>query len=311
MSDGTQKPRVVYVAGMGRSGTTLLALLLGGQPNVFGAGELRRYWQGLSTPGWLCGCGDPIESCSFWRAVRERVSSASAPQCARMLAVQAGRLRLRPGALLRLHRASGPAHRPWAREYAASVDDLYRAVAAVSGDDVIVDSSKELADGYLLSRLSALDVSVVHLVRDPRAVSHSFARRVPTPQPHREFLPRSGAVATSVKWDVRNVVAELMFRRLGDRYVRLSYEWLARDPGGALEMVASRLALPGPVSEAGLEGANHTLSGNPRRFERGTDVKLDEEWRLAMPRGRKALVTAATWPVARRYGYRSHQRRAA
>jgi hypothetical protein len=303
MSAKTPTPTVIYVAGMGRSGTTLLAILLGAQQEVFGGGELRRYWQGLSTPGWLCGCGQTVAECEFWRGVRGSVSTADAADSARMLDLQRRRLRLRPRQMLSLRRDTAGDGARWCRDYARAVDELYRAVAVASGARIVVDSSKELPDGYLLSRLSELDFRVVHMVRDPRAVVHSFARSVPTPQPHRELLPQGGTLATAAKWDVRNVCAERMFRRLGDRYSRVSYEDLVADPASALESIVRPLGLSGPVLTDGLSSPNHTFSGNPRRFGVEGRIELDDEWRREMPRASSALVSAATWPVARRYGY--------
>jgi hypothetical protein len=302
MSARTPPPTVIYVAGMGRSGTTLLAILLGAQQGVFGGGELLRYWQGLSTPGWLCGCGRTVEECEFWSEVRGSVPSAEDPDRSRLLDLQRRRLRLEPRQLYSLRRdVAGDA--AWCRDYAAAVDELYRAVAGASGAGILVDSSKELPDGYLLSRLSELDFRVVHMVRDPRAVVYSFSRSVPTPQPHRELLPQGGTIATAAKWDVRNACAEWMFRRLGDRHLRISYEDLVADPATALESVVRPLGLPGAVVTDGLSSPNHTFSGNPRRFGVEGQLELDDEWRRAMPRASSALVAAATWPLARRYGY--------
>jgi hypothetical protein len=220
-----------------------------------------------------------------------------------MLDLQRRRLRLRPRQLVSLRRDCSGEAAPWCRGYARAVDELYSAIARESGASIVVDSSKELPDGYLLSRLSDLDFRVVHMVRDPRAVVHSFARSVPTPQPHREFLPRGGTIATAAKWDVRNLCAERMFRRLGDRYTRLSYEDLVEDPAGAIESVVRSLGVTGPVRTEGLSAPNHTFSGNPRRFAGDQRIVLDDEWRREMPRAASALVSAATWPVARRYGY--------
>jgi hypothetical protein len=94
-----------------------------------------------------------------------------------------------------------------------------------------------------------------------------------------------------------------MFRRLGDRYARVAYEELVADPASALESIVRPLEVSGPLRADGLSSPNHTFSGNPRRFGVGEGIELDDEWRREMPRASSALVSAATWPVARRYGY--------
>jgi len=307
MSATSGAPTVVYVAGMARSGTTLLALLLGAQQGVFGAGELRRYWWGRDTPGWLCGCGLTVEDCPFWTSVRPLVSTGGEVERRSIRRLQREHLRLRPRQLLALRRDCSR-RADWCVQYAAALDELYRAVASASGARVVVDSSKELPDGYVVSRLSSLPVHVVHMVRDPRAVAHSFARRVPTHQPYREFMPRGGSITTAAKWDARTLCAERMFPPVGDRYSRISYEDLVRDPVAALAPLASSLGLDEPLRVGGGDGVNHTFDGNPRRLAPDQPLRIDDEWRRAMPRGANALVTAATWPMARRYGYTSSGR---
>ena len=48
----------------------------------------------------------------------------------------------------------------------------------------------------------------------------------------------------------------------------------------------------------------HTVSGNPNRFETGRiEIKNGEEWRTRMKRGHRAFVTFATWPLLTKYGY--------
>src|SRR4029078_5765586 len=69
--DRTQGLRVLFIAGWGRSGSTLLDRILGQVPGVFSAGELRHIWQRGVGEDRLCGCGEPFASCSVWRKVSE------------------------------------------------------------------------------------------------------------------------------------------------------------------------------------------------------------------------------------------------
>ena len=49
---------------------------------------------------------------------------------------------------------------------------------------------------------------------------------------------------------------------------------------------------------------NHTVAGNPARHRHGlVPMRLDDEWRTAMPTRDRRLVTAMTYPLLRRYGY--------
>lgn len=49
---------------------------------------------------------------------------------------------------------------------------------------------------------------------------------------------------------------------------------------------------------------NHTVEGNPMRFQQGTvELHLDEEWKKGMKRTDRRISTALTWPLLLRYGY--------
>ena len=61
--------RVVYLGGLGRSGSTLLERLLGELPGACSAGEVVHMWQRGIVEGERCGCGQPFGECEFWCAV--------------------------------------------------------------------------------------------------------------------------------------------------------------------------------------------------------------------------------------------------
>lgn len=70
----------------------------------------------------------------------------------------------------------------------------------------------------------------------------------------------------------------------------------------------SRVGLPAELGFLGsgpLDPArNHTVAGNPLRFERGAiTVRPDVEWRAGLAPGARRLVTALTWPLLLRYGF--------
>ena len=71
------KLKILYILGSGRSGSTLLAALLGEMDGFFDAGELRAFWT-LCLPGRrLCGCGLPVRQCNVWSEVLARMPSKS------------------------------------------------------------------------------------------------------------------------------------------------------------------------------------------------------------------------------------------
>jgi sulfotransferase family protein len=311
---GVEPTRIVFIVGMGRSGSTLLELLLGRLKGWVAGGELRRYWHAESTPGWICGCGRLLADCDFWGRVRAdlREGGILPDEYSRFLALQHSHLRLRPVPMVRLlsaTRGAGDTLSPLYR-YQLGMSRLYEAVSRVGEARVVVDSSKQPPDAYLTSWNPEVEVFAVHLVRDPRAVAHSFAKRVPNPQPDSEYRFRANPLGTGLRWDLRQGLSEaLLKRRLGSRYMQMRYEDLVRDPAAAVRSVARFAHEPDPdvgfLHDGRIEfEPNHTFSGSPFSLRQAAiEIKPDEAWRAKMSTGEKALATATALPLLKRYGY--------
>src|SRR5713101_2080953 len=56
---GPARPRILYLGGLGRSGSTLIERLLGELPGVCAVGEVVHMWRRGVVEGERCGCGEP------------------------------------------------------------------------------------------------------------------------------------------------------------------------------------------------------------------------------------------------------------
>jgi sulfotransferase family protein len=311
----TARPRLLYIAGLGRSGSTLLDLILGELAGAHSSGELRRYWQAVAAASgeegadWVCGCGDPVRSCSFWRSVADGISLEDAPMSARQaLDFQRESVRLRPAALRRLSSSDADPKRD---AYAEMARRLIDSVGTVAGAEVVVDSSKRPEEAYLLAQRSDVDLFLVHMVRDPRAVAHSRSRVKPTGQgAAADYFQRWNPAASAARWAIRSEFIERRLRpRLGPRYLLLRYEDLVADPKASVSRVAALAGLGDPedpfVSPNTVTlGQNHALPGNPIRFTRGAlEIRSDDAWRTEMSPAARGLVAALGYPWMRRFGY--------
>ena len=66
---GITKIPVLYIGGWGRSGSTLIANILGSLDPFIHVGELSWIWEHGWKSNHLCGCGNRFSSCEFWRNV--------------------------------------------------------------------------------------------------------------------------------------------------------------------------------------------------------------------------------------------------
>lgn len=297
--------KVLFIGGYGRSGSTLLDRVLGGVDGLFSVGELRHVFREGYVENRLCGCGEPFRQCEFWRAVSDRAfGGIEAFDAEAMLALQR-----RVDQWWRLPRLVGDDRRgrrgAELRSYRDALRDLYVAIAAESGAGVIVDSSKDVSHGYVLRGVGEpVQPYVLHLVRDSRAVAHSWQRRKFNPGSG-EDMDRWGVVRTSAEWTAINALTAI-HAQLGARYRLLRYQDFVADPAAVVGEVVDFLGEPPREPRISARrtvelGTDHTVAGNPIRFARGPlEVRSDDEWRTRMPRPSRALVTALTLPVLAR-----------
>ena len=59
---------------------------------------------------------------------------------------------------------------------------LPRRGSTLTGSPVVVDSSKHVSLAFALSHDADLDLRVLHMVRDPRAVAYSWSKEVARPE---------------------------------------------------------------------------------------------------------------------------------
>jgi Sulfotransferase domain len=311
--ESAAKPTVLFIAGLGRSGSTVLDLLLGELDGYVSTGELRGLWRYGLLEEWLCGCRQPIRSCPFWRPVLER-AGLDRIDPASVAETQHRHLRLRPRCLARIwlfHRF-GAALPPDLASYGRLMAGLYGGVCDVSGARVVVDSSKFPQDALLLAACGDVDLFVVHLVRDPRGVANSWLwKRDNVADPTGKGSQVLHPVFTATRWLAWNGTVHTLVRRwLGRRYMRLRYEEFARDPAGALtritKMVEGRARPPSAFLDGtrAKVGPNHTAYGNRSRFVTGEiTIRCDERWREEMRTKDKLLATLPALPLLRAFGY--------
>lgn len=280
----------MYIAGWGRSGSTLLNRVLAG-PDVVGAGEVRWLWERGVLGREDCSCGQPWDRCEAWGpVVREMAERQGREPRALADAMH------RDGTWARRRVALGLPLGAAGRRYVDGLGVLYRAMAAATGASTIVDSSKDPAQA-LLARRTGLPVTVVHLVRDPRAVAWSHQRaKAPPAGTSAGTTPRRPAGYVAARWLVRNLFLEAR----GRADLRLRYEDLIDRPSDAVESILGR----GMAGEDH-HGPHHVIAGNPDRFDRSPLVlRPDTEWQRAQPRPQKTVAVAVALPLLRRYGYR-------
>jgi hypothetical protein len=276
-------------------------------------GELRATWRELRDPASLCGCGEPLASCTFWvevletafGSVAEAVELSTSMKCWQDSALGQTHTWTRLPSILRHREIDLAASDPLSR-YGATLVRLYQAVAEVSDAEVIVDSSKEATDGALVRVLPGIESSFVQIVRDPRGVVNSSLRRQPPGHSPLSYWRHSAYTAMS--WTAGNIAGAAV-RRSGRRgpTMLLRYEDFTASPDATLRSIAELTGVTPPASTQGqtvMLTPPHTVAGNENRFRAGpVHIRQDLEWRTGLDPVTRATVTTLCSPLLAHYRY--------
>lgn len=298
--------KILYIAGPGRSGSTLLGTLLGQPEGFVDVGEIWQYWRKRFSPGAraTCACGKALGECEFWCAVashlkhhEEREGLASVQDAIRMSELPR---------LMRMAKAGTLAESP----FSLLLGDLYQGVAKTSGARVLIDSSKIPGQAIVASSLPEIDLYVLHLTRDPRSCVNSW-----------RSLKESDAGAGRVKsrktaqvlrdWNSWNFAAMTVLKKrvAKDRYLRIRYEDFADKPRETTQSILAFIGeaeatLPFIDDSTVLLEPSHIFAGNPDRFSAARrSISRRDRWRDELPRTTRIATQVFTSPLRQCLGY--------
>jgi len=202
--------KLLYIAGYGRSGSSVLALLLSQDPDIVSLGEVGAFYRAVQENA-TCTCGALIEDCTFWGPLAKSV---------RVNSDSPNKSESREVALRRV------------------VDYAWEC----SGASILIDSSKTAwFNGRRPLQLIACgyDVRVLHLVRDLRGVMRSM-------KAGRNSAIESGLVEPAaivrtlwsvIGWTVANAAATFYGLLAKRKYRLLTYKTVIQKPEAALKVI--------------------------------------------------------------------------
>ncbi|HWM93182.1 MAG TPA: sulfotransferase [Thermoanaerobaculia bacterium] len=289
------------------SGSTLLSFLLGAHPEIATVGEMF-IAQGIDPETYLCSCGERIAECPLWRRVSLEMAARGIPYDVRrneasFSANGIGRvshllLAAEPrGAVMEAARGAALALIPGAKRELDRRLRINEALAEVilemRGARAFVDASKRPGRLLHLRRISSLDIRVIHLVRDGRAVARSFMRNLGRSA---EEGARSWAASTHDAERVRRLFP-------AERWLTLRHEDLCREPESNLDRVLQFMGVAPEGRVPDFRSADHHIIGNRMRLSHTSEVRLDERWRTEMPPESIRAVERIAGEALERYGY--------
>lgn len=220
--------KIIAISGSGRSGSTLLSLLLSQDARVFNLGQLRHLWRSCAD-NEPCSCGQGLQDCAIYKDI---VVDTTAMQTAgKAFFKDAARQSdwTDPATVAALKKR----HRDFLRGLQAVLEQIATTVQATH----FVDSSKAPEVALALSLLPDSDLYLLNLVRDPRAVACSW---------YKKKQSVSALIRNARDWSARQRRLMRWKPALGERFLTLRYEDLATSPVDAIDSVSAWAELPIP-----------------------------------------------------------------
>jgi hypothetical protein len=313
----TDRINLIYVASIGRSGTTLFESMLGAHPHLQTCGEVHLWPHEIMMGGVRpCGSGHYVQTCPFWQEMEARVDPLhqSGPQIHYFREHHDGGRTVRwtrwndfePGPL-------APHVQAQIDQYGANNDALFRhfrdLVTEHTGrrPEWIVDASKDPYRLLWLLRSGRFNIKVVHMVKHPCGFAYSVTKPWVQSSAWSSTMPRLYYTARqSTAWVIQNhLFGRIAEHHLNaDDYLLMQYETLASAPHDTFEQACQMIGVP-YVPKAVTDfrnGSQFTIAGNPMRYEdRG--IELDERWKRDLPPSSRSLARTITTVNRRSFGY--------
>ncbi len=322
--------RLAYILAASHSGSTLLSMLLGSHPQITTIGEMNLSSRAMGDlDRYRCSCGQFIRQCSFWQSVSQAMRRRGVAFDLACAGTDYRGVESRYA-----QRLLGPMHRGETMEcvrnlglslslaWRAQLPEIHRRnsalvsiIAELSQAQVIVDSSKVgLRLKYLL-RNPELDVRVIRLVRDGRAVALTYmdpAGFADARDPSRraggsggdrkgERLPMHQA---AYQWRRCMEEAEHVLHGLDkSRWVEVRYEDYCREPDATLRRLHKFLGVEPGQQPKDFRSVEQHVVGNGMRLDSTSEICLDERWRDVLTKQDLQVFDSVAGYMNRRYGY--------
>ena len=219
-------PQVIYIMGTGRSGTTVLEILLANNPQVIGVGEATHIFRDGFIDNVDCSCGQPTRNCPAWSAIAMRCGWEG------KVVVELEHL---------FHRIAWHSRFPLLaarlvpdarlRRYKDVNACMFGAAAAFTAASMVVDSSKYAGRALALARMFPDNVRVICVTRSPASLVAAF-ERADSGEQKPKSLP---AVFLYYLYTLASF--RVVAWSLGTRLLKISYEDIMAFPVETLERI--------------------------------------------------------------------------
>lgn len=300
---------VVFIGGAGRSGSTVIENMLANCERIICVGEAKTVFSIGLRENPLMPSGVRFKEDKFWLRVIETgwggIDQIDIDRIEYLQRTVDKTLHLVPNELP-LFRTEN--RKKLLSEYRDHLSRLYKAIAAAGDADVVVDTTKWPIYGSHLIRSSGLDVRLIHLIRDPRAVYRSW--RTPKIRPEKvdavTLMVRPTPLWIVTKWIESNLTMAILCRDRKNATL-LRYENFAKSPKASLVRALQSIGLEDVTfylkrTKKFHWGRSKSMRGNPVRFSNG-EIFIKEDLRWIELSAANITLSITLLPFLKFFGY--------
>jgi len=287
----TQMINTAYILSAGRSGSTLLSLMLGAHPDAFAVGEVSHLPKNVAL-NTLCMCDSPVRECPVWKPVINRmgeildVDLMQDPYAMNLGFIQATTVIDHEKMTMGYNLAGQARHAsiylarrlgiktdflPKFREGITQTRRLFDVIRDTQSVRMIIDESKVYVPGIALYERAPAETRLILLSRDGRGVTNSLLR---------SGMPLRAAVKRWRNYYTRTL--QLLEKVPPEHIIRVTYENLATNTEQELRRISGQLGLDYHADMKSPDQVQHIANGNDTRF-RNMRVQLDTRWHDELP----------------------------
>lgn len=271
--------------GAGRSGTTLLATLLGGSKHILTLGEMHQFLDHILLHE-QCSCQKQIDECEFWKEIYQELLSKYSKDELKSIKEH-------------LERTESHSRIPHSlffhdKKYGDFQRELLSLIEKRHLSHSYLDSSKYISKMLQLKKTSGISLKSIYVVRDVRGVISSFKKNVQTPKK---------PLSTIVYYLLINFFGTLVYWRYGKKQVlKLRYEDLVENPSSTMTVLEQFLVIDLEDVKEKIEAEDyfnmpHFIGGNRMTSNRKIRLKSDLKWKSSLSRAKQIFYYFAAAPT--------------
>ena len=296
-----EKIKVVFLIGSGRSGSTLIDLIVNMNPNVFGVGEISNWNRKVFDE--YCACGEIVKTCPFWSKVILTLGW-SKNDFATYKNYQYQFDAPKKGSVFDINDYAKSAGFD---DYISKSNKIFRAISDQNENRVLFDSSKSPQRAFNLSKSNLLDVKIIHLMRDPRGVVWSYKKSFVKDVKGglQRDMKGTSLLKAVYSWMATNSRAFTTIKSTDVPALSVKYEKFCANPDHEINRILAFVLGEQPKSQIDLNESiktkSHTVAGNRLRMKKNIIIKPDFAWKTNLNFIQKTFIYSLTFPLLKKF----------